>query len=98
MVNTNRSKSSRFNTASNAKCPSRALHSSSMSEKLASDKRELKWIGRGFVSRIAFWIIARFAQERAHSRKTGFPLTHPSSPTTRQRSAFAVSRVSRMDS
>jgi hypothetical protein len=73
-MNTNRSNPSRFNTASDAKCRSGALDSSSISEKLASDRRELEWIGRGFVSRMAFWIITRFAQERAHSRNTEFPL------------------------
>src|SRR5438445_11052621 len=95
--NTNSSKSSRLNTASNAKCRSGALDSCSISEKLVLDKRELEWIGRGFISRIAFWTITRFAQERAHSRNTRFSLTQSSRPTTRHRSAFAGSRVSRND-
>src|SRR6266699_3584968 len=77
MMNTNRSKSSRLKTASEAKCRSGALESWSISEKMTSDRRELEWIGRGFNSRIAFWTITRFAQERAHSRNTRFSLSLP---------------------
>src|SRR5947209_20589305 len=95
MMNTNRSKSSRLKTASNAKCRSGALVSFSISEKLVLDRRELEWIGGGFISRIAFWTITRFAQDRDHSRNSRFSLTESSSPTTRHRYDFAGLRVSR---
>jgi hypothetical protein len=43
--------------------------------KMVADRGELEHFGRGFNSSIAFWIMMRFAQECAHSRKTGFPVT-----------------------
>ncbi len=66
-----------------------------MSGKMVSDRGELEWIGRGVNSRIAFWTMVRFAQERAHSRKARFPVTQSSRPLTGHRSALAGSRVSR---
>src|SRR5580692_9228118 len=98
MTNTNRSKTASCNTASISKCPPDPLECSYMLEDVALDRGELDWLGRGFNSRIAFWTIARFAQERAHSRKTGFPETQSSRPLTRQRSAFMGSLVSRNES
>src|SRR5579864_1539530 len=98
MTNTNRSKSASRNTASSSKCPLASFEYWSMLEYLALDRDELDWLGRGFNSRIAFWTMVRFAQERAHSRKTRFPETQSSRPLTRHRSAFAGSRVSRNES
>src|SRR5580704_11693641 len=98
MTNTNRLKSASRNTASNLKCPHGPLECWFMSENIAPDRGELDWLGRGFNSRIAFRTIVRFAQERAHSRRTRFPEKQSSRPLTRQRSAFAGSRVSRKES
>src|SRR5271155_3200357 len=98
MTNTNRSKTANRNTASISKCPLGSLEYWSTSEKIALDRAELDWLGRGFTSRIAFWMMARFAQERAHSRKTGVPVAQSSRPLTRHRSALAGSHVSKNES
>jgi hypothetical protein len=53
--------------------------------------------GTGWTIRIAFWMIARRAQDRAHSLKTRLDPAESSSPETKHCSAFAGSAVSRKD-
>jgi hypothetical protein len=50
-------------------------------------------IGRGLIALTAFMMITRRAQERAHSLKTGLPLTASSRPETKHCSAFSRSAV-----
>ena len=98
MTNTNRSKSSSPSTASISKCPPGPRESWSTLGKMVADRGELEGFGRGFNSSIAFWIMVRFAQECAYSRKTGFPVAQSSKPLTKHRCAFSGLPVSRNES
>ena len=52
-------------------------------------ENELATLGCGFNSRIAIWMMTRFAQEWAQSLKTPFSLIQCSSPATKHCSARA---------
>src|SRR5882724_4767407 len=52
----------------------------------------------GWIIRIAFWITARRAQDRAHSLKIRFAFRESPKPETKHCSAFSRSAVRRNDS